>query len=141
MTMKSISAGLFVFAILLLSISLWQGGITHLFSANGGADNYAVAVSELSSRISLKLEGAGNEGARVCVLINGKAVTTFASGDVSLLVRDQDEITIDSDLPKKVRVVVSYSAAEIVLPRAGDHVYLQNTVETLGRVIIRRRNG
>lgn len=138
--MKRVTVVLFVLASLMLSFSLWNGGLTMPTRDPAQA---TVTVSAFGSyqRLILVAEGIAGQGALVCVKVNERVVATFSQGSVSLLVRDQDIIQIDSALTSSVRVTVEQTTPEITLPRAGDFVCVQNTVETLGRVIIRRRNG
>lgn len=139
--MKRYSVILFLVAVLMLGVSLAREGFSSLWSQSMTMPAVPVSSFSQSLRLVLDAEGVGAVGAKVSVLVNGKAVGTFATGSITLLVRNQDLIEVDSDLSHRVRVTVRETASEIILPRAGDYIQVQNTVETLGRVVIRRRNG
>ena len=141
MTVKRYSIVLFVVAALMLSLSLGREGFSSLWPQSMNTPAVPVSTYAQSLRLVLAVEGAGAEGGKISVVVNGKAVATFAAGSITLLVRDQDQVEIDSDLSHNIRVTVRETAPEIILPRAGDYIQVQNTVETLGRVVIRRRNG
>jgi len=139
-TVKRHSAILFLVAVLMLGVSLAREGFISLWPLSMTTSAVPVTFT-LNLRLVLDAEGVGAEGGKVSVVVNGKAVATFASGSITLLVRNQDKIEIDSDLSHRICVIVRESASEIILPQAGDYIQVQNTVETLGRVVIRRRNG
>lgn len=135
--MKKLSIMLFCVALLLLSFVLTRNnGLVALWQQHQPSE--AIPVNLTGSRLTLSLENAASEGGRVSIIVNEKAIGTFASGPVTILVYDQDEIQIDSDLPQKVLVTVERVGPEIIVPRAGDYVHVQNTVETLGRIVIRQ---
>lgn len=139
--MKRCSVILFLVAVLMLGVSLAREGFSSLWPQSITTPTVPVSTFNQNARLVLGAEGVDAEGGRVSVMVNGKAVATFAAGSVTLLVKNDDRVEINSDLSHKVRVTVLETAAEIVLPRAGDYIQVQNTVETLGRVVIRRRNG
>ena len=139
--MKRYSVILFLIAVLMLGVSLAREGFSSLWPQNMTTPSTPVSTFSQSLRLVLDAAGVGAEGGKVSVVVNGQAVATFAAGPITLLVNNQDHIEVDSDLSHKIRVTVREAASEIILPRAGDYIQVQNTVETLGRVVIRRRNG
>lgn len=141
MTVKRYSVILFLVAVLMLTVSLAREGFSSLWSQSMTPPAIPVSSFGQSLRLVLEATGVGDEGGQVSVLVDGKAVGTFATGSITLLVRNQDLVEIDSALSHRIRVTVRETASEIILPRAGDYIQVQNTVETLGRVVIRRRNG
>lgn len=137
MTVKRYSVILFLVAILMLGVSLAREGFSSLWPQSMTTPTVPVSTFNQSMRLVLDAEGVGADGGKVSVIVNGKAVATFAAGSITLLVRNQDQVQVDSDLSHKIRVTVRETASEIILPRAGDYIQVQNTVETLGRVVIR----
>ena len=131
MTVKRYSVILFLVAVLMLTVSLAREGFSSLWSQSMTPPAIPVSSFGQSLRLVLEATGVGDEGGQVSVLVDGKAVGTFATGSITLLVRNQDLVEIDSALSHRIRVTVRETASEIILPRAGDYIQVQNTVETL----------
>lgn len=139
--MRKTSVCILVLSLVMLASTLVRSDWAALWPEAGPSPEAAVRAStHAAHRITLGLR-SGGDGSHVSIVLNGKAVATFSKGPVTLYVTEGDHIEIDSSVPEKVRVFVQEASAEILLPRAGDSISIQNTLETLGRIYLRRRSG
>lgn len=139
--MRGTSVSILVISIIMLASTLINSDWSALWPiATTTPQAYVAASTPPVHRLTLALHGQV-VGSLVSIVHNGKPVATFGNGSVTLHVSEGDFIEIDSASPKKVTVRVQETSAEILMPRAGDLVSVQNTVEALGRIYFRRRSG
>ena len=82
--MKRYSIVLFVVAALMLSLSLGREGFSSLWPQSMNTPAVPVSTYAQSLRLVLAVEGAGAEGGKISVVVNGKAVATFAAGTTAV---------------------------------------------------------
>jgi hypothetical protein len=136
--LRSLSGCMFQVAIVLIVLTLGISVVPLIMApASSFKMPYQPVAAMQSMRLILDMDDGyvTEQGTQVVVLINGKAVKAFSAQEMTLSVRHQDRIEIDSALKELVRVRVKEVSPGILSPREGDWVVVQHSIEVLGNVI------